>query len=75
LFDYDENGNRTSILYPSGEEVIYAYDFAHRPSTLSMDDGASTTYDLVTVHPDWLPPFAPRPTPCCDGPHSEILQR
>jgi YD repeat-containing protein len=38
-FGYDANGNRTSLTYPSGRIVTYAYDFADRP--LSASSGAT----------------------------------
>jgi RHS repeat-associated protein len=32
-YQYDANGNRTGITYPSGRQVTYGYDFADRPVT------------------------------------------
>ncbi|HEX3578136.1 MAG TPA: DUF6531 domain-containing protein, partial [Thermoanaerobaculia bacterium] len=37
-FAYDQDGNRTSLRYPSGRVVQYTFDFAGRPLTAS--DGA-----------------------------------
>src|SRR6185369_198347 len=35
-FQYDANGNRTLMKYPSGLPLVYTYDFAGRQSTLSV---------------------------------------
>ena len=35
-FQYDEDGNRSLIRYPSGRIVQYSFDFAGRPSTASL---------------------------------------
>jgi RHS repeat-associated protein len=36
-YRYDENGNRTSIVYPSEETVTYGFDLADRPRTAALD--------------------------------------
>jgi RHS repeat-associated protein len=37
LFEYDDNGNRTSISYPDGLEVDYTFDYADREQSLTAD--------------------------------------
>jgi RHS repeat-associated protein len=39
-FQYDANGNRGGITYPSGRQVTYTFDFADRP--FSAASGATT---------------------------------
>ncbi|MBV8520263.1 MAG: RHS repeat protein [Acidobacteria bacterium] len=39
-YTYDANGNRDSILYPSGRTVTYTYDFGNRPVTVTADSTA-----------------------------------
>jgi RHS repeat-associated protein len=51
-YGYDPNGNRSSITYPSGRVVTYAFDFADRP--LSAASGA-TSYVSGAVYQ----PFGP----------------
>lgn len=34
-FAYDADGNRKSIIYPSGDSAIYTFDYAGRPATLA----------------------------------------
>jgi RHS repeat-associated protein len=36
-YGYDANGNRSSMTYPSGRVVSYAYDFADRPQSASSN--------------------------------------
>jgi len=42
-YGYDANGNRTSIGYPSGRVVTYAFDDAGRPVTATGTAGGQTT--------------------------------
>ena len=51
-FQYDADGNRSGIIYPSGRQVTYTYDFADRPLTAS----AGTTSLVTSV--SYLP-FGP----------------
>ncbi|MBV8518134.1 MAG: RHS repeat protein [Acidobacteria bacterium] len=37
LYAYDAAGNRSSIVYPAGRTVTYAYDFARRPVSATAD--------------------------------------
>jgi YD repeat-containing protein len=48
-FGYDAAGNRTTIVYPSGRVVSYAYDFAGRP--LSAWDDAGTFVSSASYLP------------------------
>ncbi|CAB1057475.1 Fibronectin type III domain protein [Olavius sp. associated proteobacterium Delta 1] len=43
-YDYDKVGNLTKILYPTGEEIIYAYDGDNRPVRVT-DATGTTTYE------------------------------
>jgi len=36
-FRYDANGNRTTLVYPSGLAVDYGYDYANRPVSISVN--------------------------------------
>ena len=36
-YAYDADGNRSTITYPSGRRVTYAFDFANRPTTAALD--------------------------------------
>jgi RHS repeat-associated protein len=47
-FQYDANGNRTRIGYPSGIEAVYTHDFADREATLQVEDGASPLQTVVS---------------------------
>ena len=38
-YEYDKNGNRVSLGYPEGIVATYAFDYADRESTLTVDDG------------------------------------
>ncbi len=49
LYGYDANGNRSSISYPSGRTVTYAFDFADRPSAASS--GVTTYVSSATYAP------------------------
>ena len=42
-YAYDRNGNRAAITYPGGVTATYEHDFADRPRSLTIADGASTT--------------------------------
>ncbi len=55
-YAYDQNGNRTSIIYPSQKTLTYTYDFADRP--LSAASG-STTYVSPTAGATTYAPFGP----------------
>ena len=37
MYQYDHDGNRSSISYPSGRIVNYTFDFADRPQTAASD--------------------------------------
>lgn len=52
-FTYDANGNRNSILYPSGKTAAYTFDFADRPSAATFN-GTS-----IVTSASYLP-FGPR---------------
>lgn len=41
-FSYDRNGNRREILYPGGLKAVYSFDFANRPVSLALEDGATS---------------------------------
>ena len=44
-YEYDQNGNRSAILYPSGRRAAYTFDFADRPLSLTGTlGGSSRTY-------------------------------
>jgi RHS repeat-associated protein len=47
-YDYDVNGNRTRIGYPSGIAAVYAHDFADREATLQIEDGANPPQTIVS---------------------------
>lgn len=47
-FQYDANGNRARIGYPSGIEAVYTHDFADREATLQVEDGASPPQTVVS---------------------------
>ena len=48
-YGYDDNGNRTTVDYPSGVTATYTYDFADRQETLSVDDGVNPAQSVVTA--------------------------
>lgn len=48
-YTYDKNGNRLSVTYPGAVTASYGYDFADRPSTLSLQDGANPVQPVVTA--------------------------
>jgi RHS repeat-associated protein len=48
-FSYDANGNRSSIVYPSGRTVAYTFDFANRP--LSATAGGTSIVTSTTYLP------------------------
>src|SRR5262249_42633983 len=46
-FQYDANGNRTGLTYPSGRQVTASFDFADRPfsaASVTTSYVASTSY-------------------------------
>ena len=43
LYRYDANGNRSTIVYPSGREVTYGFDYADRAVSASGVLGAAST--------------------------------
>ena len=47
-YTYDRNSNRQSIAWPGGITASYGYDYADRPSTLSLQDGAGPVLPVVT---------------------------
>jgi len=51
-YQYDEDGNRSQVGYPSGHTVDYLFDYAGRPSSATM---GSTT---IIASADYLP-FGP----------------
>ena len=44
---YDKNGNRLTVGYPFSVTATYTYDFADRPATLAIQDGANPAQTLV----------------------------
>jgi len=48
-YTYDKNGNLASVAYPGSVTALYGYDFADRPSTLALQDGASPAQPVVTA--------------------------
>ncbi len=48
-YTYDKNGNRLSATYPGAVTASYGYDFADRPATLSLRDGAGPVQPVVTT--------------------------
>jgi RHS repeat-associated protein len=48
-YGYDRNGSRTTLTYPGGVVATTSYDFADRPSALSVRDGANPSQTLVTA--------------------------
>jgi RHS repeat-associated protein len=46
---YDKNGNLLTLGYPNSVTATYTYDFANRPSTLQMQDGANPAQTLVSA--------------------------
>ena len=54
---YDANGNRTSIGYPGGMTASYAFDFADREQSLSLQIGANPA--LALAGPASYEPFGP----------------
>jgi RHS repeat-associated protein len=47
-YEYDDNANRTAIVYPGGVRADYGYDFADRQRTLQVTQGATPT-QIVTA--------------------------
>jgi RHS repeat-associated protein len=52
-FRYDADGNRSAVTYPSSAQATYAYDYAGRPLTLTMDG-------VTLVSAATYLPFGPR---------------
>ncbi len=48
LFEYDRNGNRTRLTYPSGVVASFAFDAADRESALAVQLPGGTTQAIVT---------------------------
>lgn len=48
-YTLDPNGNRIVSTYPNGVEALATYDFADRPLTLSLRDGAGTPQALANA--------------------------
>jgi RHS repeat-associated protein len=49
---YDADLHLASVTYPSGVEVLYGYDTAGRVSSITLDDGTTTTLiDNITYQP------------------------
>ncbi len=48
-FGYDRNGNRQSILYPGSVTAAYAYDFADRQATVSLQNGSGPVQTIVSA--------------------------
>lgn len=46
---YDKNGNPLTLDYPNGVKATYTYDYADRPSTLQIQDGANPAQTLVSA--------------------------
>jgi RHS repeat-associated protein len=42
-FGFDGDGNRTSMVYPSGRTVSYTYDYASRPYSVASGSGSIIT--------------------------------
>ncbi|HEX3528051.1 MAG TPA: carboxypeptidase regulatory-like domain-containing protein [Thermoanaerobaculia bacterium] len=48
-FRYDANGNRSLLIYPSGRQVTYGFDFADRPVTAAA--GSTPLVNAVSYLP------------------------
>ena len=48
LYAWDRNDNLLTVAYPGGVTASYAYDFADRPSALSLLDGSNPVQPIVT---------------------------
>jgi RHS repeat-associated protein len=48
-YQYDANGNRSGITYPSGRQVSYAFDFADRP--VSAASGSTSLVSSASYAP------------------------
>jgi uncharacterized protein RhaS with RHS repeats len=55
-YQYDANGNRSGLTYPSGRQLTYGFDFADRPLSLSGTRGAVTTPYIASAS---YQPFGP----------------
>ena len=49
MSSYDKNGNVLTLSYPNSVTATYAYDFADRQSTLSIQDGAHPSQTVVSA--------------------------
>jgi RHS repeat-associated protein len=47
-YQYDQNGNRTGIGYPSGVMATYGFDLADRQQSLSVQVGSEPAQTIVT---------------------------
>ena len=47
-YEYDDNDNLTEIAYPGGVTATYGYDFADRPSSLTVDDGVNPSVQIAS---------------------------
>ncbi len=54
IYEYDRNGNRTSITYPGGVTVRYGYDDADRPVTTTLERAGEAPTALV-ISATYLP--------------------
>jgi RHS repeat-associated protein len=50
-YQYDGNGNRTAMTYPSGRVVNYGFDFADRPSSATSPSPARTYVSAASYYP------------------------
>jgi len=57
-YSYNKNGNLKTIAYPGAVTALYSYDFADRPMTLSLQDGAGPAQPVVTASS--YKPYGPR---------------
>ncbi|HSG38729.1 MAG TPA: hypothetical protein VLE27_03735, partial [Thermoanaerobaculia bacterium] len=48
-YNYDANGNATSLVYPGGVEAVTTYDYADRPATLLAKRSGKPDQPLVTA--------------------------
>jgi len=48
-YTWDKNGNRQAVAYPGNVTGAYTFDFADRPTTLTLQDGSNPAKALVTA--------------------------
>ncbi|MFL6260856.1 MAG: RHS repeat domain-containing protein [Thermoanaerobaculia bacterium] len=48
FYTYDRNDNHLTLAYPGGVTATYSYDFADRPTALSLVDGGGPVQPIIT---------------------------